>query len=65
MFNDEIQTDVQFFSKLLEEENVFVLPGEVFGMAEYFRIVTCPPQEVLAQALSRMKEFCIRYQREI
>ena len=29
---------------LLEEESEFVLPGQCIGKADFFRIVTCPPQ---------------------
>jgi tyrosine aminotransferase len=43
-----VQDDVRFAQLLLEEESVFVLPGQCFGKPNYFRIVTCPPLPKLA-----------------
>lgn len=56
-----IKDDFDFTQKLLDEESVFVLPGQCFGMANYFRIVFSAPHEVLADAYARMSNFCIRY----
>ena len=39
-------------------EQVFVLPGKCFGMPNYFRIVTCGPQETLIDAYERIEKFC-------
>ncbi|KAL4140664.1 hypothetical protein PRNP1_014945 [Phytophthora ramorum] len=58
----KITDDFDFTQKLLDEESVFVLPGQCFGMTNYFRIVFSAPQEVLAQAYSRLAEFCLRHQ---
>ena len=53
--------DLLFAQTLLEEESVFVLPGQCFGRRGYFRIVTCPPVPVLAEAYERMAGFCQRH----
>jgi len=53
-----VESDVDFANKLLNEEQVFVLPGECFGMPNYFRVVTCGPQETLAGAYERIEKFC-------
>ncbi|KAL4114962.1 hypothetical protein PRIC2_013858 [Phytophthora ramorum] len=58
----KITDDFDFTQKLLDEESVFVLPGQCFGMTNYFRIVFSAPQEVLTQAYSRLAEFCLRHQ---
>ncbi|KUF84373.1 Tyrosine aminotransferase [Phytophthora nicotianae] len=58
----KIKDDFDFTQKLLDEESVFVLPGQCFGMTNYFRIVFSAPHEVLADAYTRVAEFCRRYQ---
>lgn len=60
-FNSEIQSDLDFSSLLLQEENVFVLPGTAFGVPGMFRVVFCAPIEVLEQAANRIKSFCERH----
>ena len=49
-----------FAQQLLEEESVFVLPGQCFGTPNYFRIVTCPPVAKLGEAFDRIAAFCER-----
>ncbi len=56
-----IKDDVDFCKKLVEEESVFVLPGSVFQMPNFFRIVITSPKSVLAEACSRINEFCLRH----
>lgn len=46
----DISDDKEFALKLLNEESVFVLPGSVFGMPNFFRIVFCAPQDKLAES---------------
>ncbi|OWZ24324.1 Tyrosine aminotransferase [Phytophthora megakarya] len=58
----KIKDDFEFTQKLLDEESVFVLPGQCFGMTNYFRIVFSAPHEVLADAYTRMANFCHRHQ---
>ena len=55
--------DKDFSSRLLTEENVFVLPGQCFSMPNYFRLVTCAPPERLREAIKRTSAFCARYRR--
>ena len=58
---DDIKNDVDFTNLLLKEENVLVLPGEVFGAPNYVRIVFCAPIEVLNQCCDRIQMFCLRH----
>lgn len=60
-FGKEIQSDIDFTSMLLKEENVFVLPGSAFGVANLFRVVFCAPDRVLDQAATRIHSFCERH----
>lgn len=53
--------DVEFCRKLLEEENVFVLPGIAFGYPNSFRIVFCCNVPILEAATQRIGSFCIRH----
>jgi tyrosine aminotransferase len=46
--------------QLLDEESVFVLPGQCFGMPNFFRIVFAAPREVLEDAYTRIRRFCER-----
>lgn len=57
----DIASDVEFAAKLLEEESVMVLPGQCFNMANFFRIVFCPPVDTLEEAYDRLREFCLRH----
>ena len=53
--------DTDFCARLLMEQNVFVLPGQCFGMPNYFRLVTCPPSHLLQEAWDRLGVFCAQY----
>ena len=57
----DIQDDLDFTKKLLEEENVFVLPGSAFGVPNVFRVVFCSPERVLGTAAHRIADFCHRH----
>ena len=55
-----IADDADFARQLLVEENLFVLPGVVFGMIGYVRVITCPPAATIVEAFARMASFCER-----
>ncbi|KAI9918577.1 hypothetical protein PsorP6_011451 [Peronosclerospora sorghi] len=57
-----INDDLDFTQELLEEKFVFVLPGECFGMTNYFRIVLSTPHDVLPDAYNHLAEFCRRHE---
>jgi tyrosine aminotransferase len=57
---DDIKDDVDFSTKLVEEESVFVLPGQVFQIPNHFRIVITSPKNVLQDACERIRAFCDR-----
>ena len=59
----DISDDAEFAQKLLMEENLSVLPGLCFRMGGYIRLVTCPPGEVIEDALERLKHFCSKHNR--
>ena len=63
-FDPTIQSDLDFSSLLLQEENVFALPGTAFGVPGLIRVVFCAPEEILEQAASRIKAFCERHKSE-
>ena len=61
-FDDrDIRSDLDFCSKLLEEENVFCLPGNAFGVPNVFRVVFCAPVPILDAAAHRIAMFCRRH----
>lgn len=57
----DIPDATAFTQMLLEEESVFVLPGECFGVPKFFRIVFSAPEEKLTEAYERMHAFCLRH----
>ena len=52
----EIKNDEDFCNYLLEEENVSVIPGSVFGIKNHFRLSYAVTDEVLKKALSKIKQ---------
>jgi tyrosine aminotransferase len=60
----DIPDDVEMAKLLMSEESVAVLPGSVFGIANYFRIVFCPSEVKLAEAFDRMEAFCTRHKKK-
>ena len=55
-----VKDDTDFAAQLLQEENLFVLPGSCFGISGFVRILTCPSAEVIQEAMERMNAFCAR-----
>eukprot|EP00457_Paulinella_chromatophora_P009071 gb/GEZN01009125.1/.p1 GENE.gb/GEZN01009125.1/~~gb/GEZN01009125.1/.p1 ORF type:complete len:435 (-),score=67.53 gb/GEZN01009125.1/:51-1334(-) len=56
-----IEDDRDFTQKLLEEEQVMVLPGSCFALPGFFRLVCCAPVPILKDAMDRLNTFCARY----
>lgn len=59
----DIIDDTDFAQKLLQEENLVLLPGQCFGMKGFIRIVTCPPNEIIREAFNRIKLFIARHKK--
>ncbi len=59
----DITDDADFARKLLEEENLFILPGQCFNMANFVRLVICPPAHVVTEAFARFRSFCDRHRK--
>jgi tyrosine aminotransferase len=57
-------TDKEFTMKFFEEEHVIVLPGELFGGEQIFRIVTLSSEEALFEFAERLRGFCERHYQE-
>lgn len=60
----DIDGDLDFTSKLVNEESVLVLPGSCFDFPNYFRVCLTVPRDVLIEALDRIESFCERHHRE-
>ena len=56
-----ISDDAVFAQLLLQEENLFVLPGKCFNIDNFVRLVMCCPAEMLQDACDRLKAFCARH----
>ena len=62
LFDDAIDDDLVFTKLLLEEENVFVLPGRAFGATtDLFRVCFGAPADMLDEAFVRIHAFCQRH----
>lgn len=59
--NSTIHNDMDFAMKLVEEENVFVLPGSTFGVPGTFRVAHSASNETLEEAATRISNFCRRH----
>lgn len=57
----DLADDFEFTQMLLDEESVFVLPGQCFGMKNYFRVVFSAPKDKLNIAYNRIASFCERH----
>jgi len=57
----DLKDDLDFSSRLLQEENVFVLPGTAFGCPNVFRVVFCCDEPILGEAARRIAGFCERH----
>lgn len=55
------ENDVEFCMRLVDEENVFVLPGSAMGARGVFRVAFCSPESVLEAAGERIQRFCWRH----
>jgi tyrosine aminotransferase len=59
----DIHTDMEFYEKLLDEENVQVLPGVIFGVHGFVRATTSRPASIINEAVDRIIEFCERHKK--
>ncbi|KAI7895582.1 tyrosine aminotransferase [Mucor mucedo] len=59
----DIENDVQFSAKLLDEENVVCLPGECFNYPNFIRLVITANRGRLEEAYQRINEFCARHRK--
>jgi tyrosine aminotransferase len=55
---EDIGSDLEFSQKLLREQSVFVLPGQIFRAPNFFRIVFCPPPDKLTTVLAL---YCLNF----
>lgn len=53
--------DLEFAMRLVDEENVFVVPGMSMGVQNIFRVSFCQPENILAVAACRIESFCRRH----
>ncbi|KAK7199955.1 Aminotransferase class I and II [Novymonas esmeraldas] len=54
---------ISFASKLAEEENVHVFPGETFHMPGAVRLTLSRPHSIAEEAMHRIRAFCERHSR--
>ena len=59
-----VNNDQEFCIRLLDEECVAVLPGQCFGIKNFFRVVFCPPMDKLEEACNRIAAFCAAHAKQ-
>jgi tyrosine aminotransferase len=57
----DFSNELDFVSHLVKEQSVFCLPGKCFDVDNFIRIVLTVPDEMIAEACERIKEFCTKY----
>lgn len=56
-----VEHDMELAMRLVDEENVFVLPGSALGVRNVFRVAFGCPEHALEAALRRIENFCHRH----
>lgn len=54
----DINDDIDFCKKLLQEQNCLTFPSSCFFSKNFFRIIICTKPEILVQFGDRLQEFC-------
>lgn len=62
-FNGSFKDDIQLGELLVSQESVLCLPGTIFGMPNYLRIVLCSQHDKLEEACQRIRRFCVDNQK--
>ncbi|XP_062997021.1 tyrosine aminotransferase [Elgaria multicarinata webbii] len=57
----EFENDVEFTERLIAEQSVFCLPATCFEYPNFFRVVITVPEEMMAEACRRIRQFCERH----
>jgi len=58
---ENIKDDFDFVVKLLAEESLAILPGNIFTYPGFFRVVLCVNRQVSEEVVQRMASFCERH----
>jgi alanine-synthesizing transaminase len=54
----KFNSDKEFVDQLLMQEGIQITRGSGFGSPSHIRIVSLPPKEILADAITKINEFC-------
>eukprot|EP00252_Welwitschia_mirabilis_P024014 TRINITY_DN695_c0_g1_i1.p1 TRINITY_DN695_c0_g1~~TRINITY_DN695_c0_g1_i1.p1 ORF type:complete len:352 (+),score=62.55 TRINITY_DN695_c0_g1_i1:568-1623(+) len=57
----DLNDDIDFSTKLANEESVVVLPGSPLGMKKWIRVTFAVPPTLLIEGLARIEAFCKRH----
>lgn len=60
----DVEHDLEFAMRLVDEENVFVLPGTAMGVQNIIRLSFCSDECALDAAARRIEAFCERRSKE-
>lgn len=57
-FSKKFDNDLEIVEAMVTEQSVFCLPGKIFNIPNFFRIVLTVPEQFMVEACDRMAEFC-------
>lgn len=60
----DIEDDIDFCKKLLNEMNCLTFPAKCFFSENSFRIIICTKPEILIEFGDRLEEFCKNHLKE-
>ncbi|KAI4333935.1 hypothetical protein L6164_018684 [Bauhinia variegata] len=60
-----IHDDMEFCTKLANEENIMILPGRAVGLKNWLRVTFALEPSTLEEGLARVKSFCRRHTKKL
>lgn len=57
-FSKKFDNDLEIVEAMVTEQSVFCLPGKIFNIPNFFRIVLTVPEHLMVEACDRMSDFC-------
>jgi tyrosine aminotransferase len=62
-FDGDVTSDVTLADAMFREQSLHVLPGQCFGIDNFFRVVLCPDTDSMKDVCSRIDEFCKKHKK--
>ena len=63
VLDGDVTSDVTLADAMFREQSLHVLPGQCFGIDNFFRVVLCPDTDSMKDVCSRIDEFCKKHKK--